>query len=83
MDQIPDMFADTNESETVFAPVIQAGVEALKVSNARTHAHTHTCTHTGTVTHAHTRAQAQTLTHTYAYASCPLQRPSKVVGRRG
>ncbi len=25
------MFADTNESETVFAPVIQAGVEALKV----------------------------------------------------
>lgn len=31
MSQIPDMFADTNESETVFAPVIQAGVEALKV----------------------------------------------------
>lgn len=31
LDQIPDMFADTNESETVFAPVIQAGVEALKV----------------------------------------------------
>nr|XP_057924820.1 protein transport protein Sec24D isoform X2 [Doryrhamphus excisus] len=28
--QIPDMFADTNESETVFAPVIQAGVEAFK-----------------------------------------------------
>lgn len=31
LDQIPDMFADTNESETVFAPVMQAGVEALKV----------------------------------------------------
>lgn len=31
MSQIPDMFAETNESETVFAPVIQAGVEALKV----------------------------------------------------
>uniref|UniRef100_A0AAQ5Z5F4 SEC24 homolog D, COPII coat complex component n=1 Tax=Amphiprion ocellaris TaxID=80972 RepID=A0AAQ5Z5F4_AMPOC len=30
LDQIPDMFADTNESETVFAPVIQAGVEAFK-----------------------------------------------------
>lgn len=26
------MFADTNESETVFAPVIQAGAEAFKVS---------------------------------------------------
>lgn len=32
LDQIPDMFAETNESETVFAPVIQAGVEALKVN---------------------------------------------------
>ncbi|XP_064796634.1 LOW QUALITY PROTEIN: protein transport protein Sec24D-like [Oncorhynchus masou masou] len=32
LDQIPDMFADTNESETVFAPVIQAGVEALKTA---------------------------------------------------
>uniref|UniRef100_A0A6Q2XY47 SEC24 homolog D, COPII coat complex component n=1 Tax=Esox lucius TaxID=8010 RepID=A0A6Q2XY47_ESOLU len=32
LDQIPDMFADTNESETVFAPVIQAGVEALKAA---------------------------------------------------
>lgn len=32
LDQIPDMFADTNESETVFVPVIQAGVEAFKVS---------------------------------------------------
>ncbi|PKU42510.1 protein transport protein sec24d [Limosa lapponica baueri] len=30
LDQIPEMFADTNESETVFAPVIQAGMEALK-----------------------------------------------------
>lgn len=32
LDQIPDMFADSHESETVFAPVIQAGMEALKVS---------------------------------------------------
>lgn len=32
LDQIPDMFADTNESETVFVPVIQAGMEAFKVS---------------------------------------------------
>lgn len=32
LDQIPDMFAETNESETVFAPVIQAGVEALKAA---------------------------------------------------
>lgn len=36
LDQIPDMFADTNESETVFAPVIQAGVEAFKVSHSVT-----------------------------------------------
>lgn len=35
LDQIPDMFADSNESETVFAPVIQAGMEALKVSGAQ------------------------------------------------
>ncbi|XP_031440688.1 protein transport protein Sec24D [Clupea harengus] len=33
LDQIPDMFADTNESETVFAPVVQAGVEALKAAD--------------------------------------------------
>ncbi|KAJ8008271.1 hypothetical protein DPEC_G00103070 [Dallia pectoralis] len=32
LEQIPDMFADSNESETVFAPVIQAGVEALKAA---------------------------------------------------
>ncbi|OCT99894.1 protein transport protein Sec24D [Xenopus laevis] len=32
LSQIPEMFADTNESETVFAPVIQAGMEALKAS---------------------------------------------------
>ncbi|XP_061664267.1 protein transport protein Sec24D isoform X2 [Syngnathoides biaculeatus] len=30
LNQIPDMFTDTNESETVFAPVIQAAVEAFK-----------------------------------------------------
>lgn len=33
LDQIPEMFADSNENETVFAPVIQAGMEALKVSS--------------------------------------------------
>uniref|UniRef100_A0A2H6N1N7 Protein transport protein Sec24D n=1 Tax=Micrurus carvalhoi TaxID=3147026 RepID=A0A2H6N1N7_9SAUR len=32
LDQIPEMFGDTNESETVFAPVIQAGMEALKAA---------------------------------------------------
>ncbi|XP_061490573.1 protein transport protein Sec24C isoform X2 [Rhineura floridana] len=32
LDQIPDMFADTRETETVFAPVIQAGMEALKAA---------------------------------------------------
>ncbi|TNN71406.1 Protein transport protein Sec24D [Liparis tanakae] len=32
LDQIPDMFADSNESETVFVPVIQAGVEAFKAA---------------------------------------------------
>lgn len=32
LDQIPEMFADSNENETVFVPVIQAGMEALKVS---------------------------------------------------
>ncbi|NXC13034.1 SC24C protein, partial [Corythaeola cristata] len=32
LEQIPEMFADTRETETVFAPVIQAGLEALKVS---------------------------------------------------
>lgn len=36
LDQIPDMFADANESETVFAPVIQAGVEAFKVRHRLT-----------------------------------------------
>ncbi|XP_072281042.1 protein transport protein Sec24C isoform X3 [Pyxicephalus adspersus] len=30
LDQIPELFADTRETETVFAPVIQAGLEALK-----------------------------------------------------
>ncbi|XP_053168136.1 protein transport protein Sec24C isoform X4 [Hemicordylus capensis] len=32
LDQIPEMFADTRETETVFAPVIQAGIEALKAA---------------------------------------------------
>lgn len=30
------MFADTGESETVFAPVIQAGIEAFKVNPGAT-----------------------------------------------
>ncbi|XP_013370719.1 PREDICTED: protein transport protein Sec24D isoform X2 [Chinchilla lanigera] len=30
LDQIPELFADSNENETVFVPVIQAGMEALK-----------------------------------------------------
>ncbi|XP_066549901.1 protein transport protein Sec24C isoform X1 [Amia ocellicauda] len=33
LDQIPDMFADTRETETVFAPVIQAGLDALKAAD--------------------------------------------------
>ncbi|XP_027025074.1 protein transport protein Sec24D isoform X1 [Tachysurus fulvidraco] len=32
LSQIPDMFSESNESETVFAPVIQAGVEAMKAA---------------------------------------------------
>ncbi|NWV49376.1 SC24C protein, partial [Daphoenositta chrysoptera] len=32
LDQIPEIFADTRETETVFAPVIQAGLEALKAA---------------------------------------------------
>ncbi|XP_061857139.1 protein transport protein Sec24C isoform X4 [Colius striatus] len=32
LDQIPEMFADTRETETLFAPVIQAGLEALKAA---------------------------------------------------
>ncbi|KAI4807866.1 hypothetical protein KUCAC02_027641 [Chaenocephalus aceratus] len=33
LDQIPEMFADTRETETVFGPVIQAGLEALKAAD--------------------------------------------------
>ncbi|XP_036402528.1 protein transport protein Sec24C-like isoform X2 [Megalops cyprinoides] len=33
LEQIPDMFADTRETETVFGPVIQAGLEALKAAD--------------------------------------------------
>ncbi|XP_014871706.1 protein transport protein Sec24C isoform X3 [Poecilia latipinna] len=33
LDQIPEMFADTRETETVFVPVIQAGLEALKAAD--------------------------------------------------
>lgn len=32
MEQIPAMFGDTRETETVLLPAIQAGLEALKVS---------------------------------------------------
>ncbi|KYQ47183.1 Protein transport protein Sec24C [Trachymyrmex zeteki] len=32
MTQIPQMFADTRETETILAPAIQAGLEALKAS---------------------------------------------------
>ncbi|KAF7998595.1 hypothetical protein HCN44_011003 [Aphidius gifuensis] len=32
MTQIPSMFADTRETETILAPAIQAGIEALKAS---------------------------------------------------
>ncbi|XP_030047656.1 protein transport protein Sec24D [Microcaecilia unicolor] len=32
LEQIPEMFAETTESETVFAPLIQAGMEALKAA---------------------------------------------------
>lgn len=32
MEQIPQMFADTRETETILAPTIQAGLEALKVN---------------------------------------------------
>lgn len=37
------MFADTGESETVFAPVIQAGIEAFKVSHSVTAVSTSPC----------------------------------------
>ncbi|XP_048843532.1 protein transport protein Sec24C isoform X2 [Brienomyrus brachyistius] len=33
LQQIPEMFADTRETETVFGPVIQAGLEALKAAD--------------------------------------------------
>uniref|UniRef100_A0AAQ4QYQ8 SEC24 homolog C, COPII coat complex component n=1 Tax=Gasterosteus aculeatus aculeatus TaxID=481459 RepID=A0AAQ4QYQ8_GASAC len=33
LDQIPEMFAETRETETVFGPVIQAGLEALKAAD--------------------------------------------------
>ncbi|KAM4810861.1 protein transport protein Sec24D [Urocitellus parryii] len=32
LDQIPGMFEDSNENEAVFAPVVQAGMEALKAA---------------------------------------------------
>ena len=33
LEQIPTMFGETRETETVLGPVIQAGKEALKVRN--------------------------------------------------
>lgn len=33
MEQIPKMFLDTKETETILYPAIQAGMEALKASN--------------------------------------------------
>ncbi|XP_018608603.1 protein transport protein Sec24C isoform X1 [Scleropages formosus] len=33
LDQIPEIFADTRETETVFGPVVQAGLEALKAAD--------------------------------------------------
>ena len=33
LEQIPIMFGETRETETILAPVIQAGKEAFKVSN--------------------------------------------------
>lgn len=32
LEQIPTMFGETRETETVLGPVIQAGMEALKVA---------------------------------------------------
>lgn len=32
LEQIPSMFGETRETETVLGPVIQAGTEALKVN---------------------------------------------------
>jgi protein transport protein SEC24 len=33
MEQIPAMFAESRETETILGPAIQAGLEALKASN--------------------------------------------------
>lgn len=35
LEQIPTMFGETRETETVLGPVIQAGKEALKVRNPK------------------------------------------------
>jgi len=32
LEQIPQTFANTQETETILAPVIQSGIEALKVN---------------------------------------------------
>ncbi len=33
LDQIPQTFANTQETETILAPVIQSGIQALKVGH--------------------------------------------------
>ena len=33
LDQIPQTFANTQETETILAPVIQSGIQALKVDH--------------------------------------------------
>ncbi|CAF4397811.1 unnamed protein product, partial [Adineta steineri] len=33
LDQIPQTFANSQETETILAPVIQAGIQALKGAN--------------------------------------------------
>ena len=38
LEQIPTMFGETRETETVLGPVIQAGKEALKVRNQQCYA---------------------------------------------
>lgn len=37
MQQIPNSFCDTKETDTLLLPAIQAGLEALKVNSIRTY----------------------------------------------
>lgn len=45
LEQIPTMFGETRETETVLGPVIQAGKEALKVRNPKLCYTTLSCFH--------------------------------------